>query len=765
MGPDDEVEDLATVVADMEAGFRPPQRSPSRDEMIGSARNRATVRPGSQPADHKPQRPPPPPPPNRPPSKGAPGAGPGHAISKRPPSRSSGPRKLPTIGTFGPYAVVGRLAMGGMAEILLAREEESGAGSRHIVVKRILPEYNRDPTFVDMFRDEARVMMRLRHPNVCHVYRFGQVDGTHYIAMEWVQGASLGKLIRQARKEGGIPVAIACHIIASVAEALDHAHAATDEDGNVLNLVHRDVTPDNIMISYDGSVKLLDFGIAKAEARAHQTQAGVVKGKFAYMSPEQCRGKDLDRRTDLFALGVCLYETLTMRPLYRRDTEFETMEAIVRGAVPRLGDRIKNPPEDLDRILVHCLAKKADDRWDSAAALQEALQRFIAKRGRVVSARKVKELMDKLFAEEQSRGPIVDSTPFGSSFHAPSDEQPLFEIASGEMEAFPDDLPLPDLDTAALPSGPSPAAPPVGSLPPAKGTGALPGENVAPGRPGVASPSMRTAQASPASQPGMPSIPKPAGLPSDLAAAGVAGAGTSPMGALPVSRPVAQPVARHPAAPTPARPAPTAPKRVVAPAKVESGSSSGLLLGVGAGLLLLLLVGGGGFYYYRSTLQTGAPTDTVEAPAVLTGILTMASDPAGATLSVDGEPRGETPVTVEGLTTGTHVVTLALEGYAAHEGEVEIRADRTRSILQTLEALPEEGQDETPTEMGRINLTTSPIVRVFHNDEDLGETPLRNLELPVGTVALDLELPDGSRVRRGVLVPADEVRPTHINVQ
>src|SRR5690606_9084526 len=140
--------------------------------------------------------------------------------------RAAPPRALPTIGQFGPYAIVGRLALGGMAEILLAREDSAEAGSRLLVVKRILAEYGGDKAFVDMFLDEARVMMRLHHPNVCHVYKFGQQDGAHFIAMEWVDGKSLGKLIRKSRQTGGIPVAIACSIVAAVAEALVHAHHA-----------------------------------------------------------------------------------------------------------------------------------------------------------------------------------------------------------------------------------------------------------------------------------------------------------------------------------------------------------------------------------------------------------------------------------------------------------------------------------------------------------------------------------------------------------
>ncbi len=369
--------------------------------------------------------------------------------SGRPPEAP--PRHLPTIGEFGPYAIVGRLALGGMAEILLAREDAEGAGSRYLVVKRILPEYEKDQAFVEMFLDEARVMMLLKHPNVCHVYRFGQQEGTHFIAMEWVNGASLGKLIRRARKTGGIPIATACKVIALISEALDYAHMAKGEDGRPMGIVHRDVTPDNLMVSYDGSVKLLDFGIAKADARSHKTQAGVVKGKFAYMAPEQCRAKELDHRVDIFALGVCLFEALTGRPLYRRETEFETMEAIVRGPIPKLADRMKNPPPELEAIIARCLAKKADDRFSTAGELQEALDRFVAKRGEVVTARRIKEMMSKLFKEEMRRGPTVDTTPFGSSYHLQTSDAQAIGFTEDAAPAI-DDLPLPDIDLDLEPS-------------------------------------------------------------------------------------------------------------------------------------------------------------------------------------------------------------------------------------------------------------------------------------------------------------------------
>ncbi len=602
----------------------------------------------------------------------------------RPPEEP--PRTLPTIGRFGSYDIVGRLALGGMAEILLAREEAEGAGSRYLVVKRILPEYEREPAFVEMFLDEARVMMRLKHPNVCHVYKFGQQDGTHFIAMEWVHGASLGKLIRRARKTGGIPIPVACKIIALIAEALDHAHMAKSDDGRPLGIVHRDVTPDNLMISYDGSVKLLDFGIAKADARAHKTQAGVVKGKFAYMAPEQCRAKELDHRVDVFALGVCLYEAITGRPLYRRETEFETREAIVRGPLPKLSDRMKSPPPELERVIARCLAKKPDDRFASAGELQEALDKYVASTGEVVTARRLTELMSKLFREELKRGPTVDTSPFGSSYHLQtSDAQ-----AVGFTEEAPAlDLPLPELDL--VPTS-APAYEQFASAP----------DNARPGGP-------------PSKPPWTAVAPKQ-------------------------------------------RPAPTAPARVRPIERPEkSGGRAGVWLGIGAGVLVFAAAAYFGMGYL---LPQDADAGQTGPARVLTGTLVMTSEPPGATLFVDDREIGPTPATVRDLSTGSHRVRLVLEGHQTHEGNVEIRADQTRNVTQAL--TPEE--PEGPVAMGHLTLTSNPSARVFLRGQLIGQTPLTNVQVPAGLLALELETPDGTRHRRGVMVRAEDTTSSHLDL-
>ncbi len=333
--------------------------------------------------------------------------------SSEPPST----QKLSAICDFGRYEILGRIAFGGMAEIFLARESAEAGASRYLVIKRILPHVADDESFVRMFLDEARLAMQLNHPNICHIYEFGQLDGSYFISMEWINGVQLGKLIRRSRAEGGVPASIGVAIISRIAEALHYAHRAKDQMGRPMGIVHRDVSPHNIMVSYDGNVKLLDFGIAKASTHATKTQAGVIKGKFSYMSPQQCLGQPIDGRADVFALGVCLYEVLTGKPLYHRKTEYETMRAVIEEPVPSIRESKPELPEALDRIVQRALAKSEGERHRSAGALQEELEAWLADERRIVNAAKIGDFMEELYAEEISRGPLVDSTPFGKSLN------------------------------------------------------------------------------------------------------------------------------------------------------------------------------------------------------------------------------------------------------------------------------------------------------------------------------------------------------------
>ncbi len=315
--------------------------------------------------------------------------------------------ELPAIGRYGRYELLGRIAYGGMAEIFLAREAHVSA-QRLLVIKRVLPHVAEDRHFVDMFVDEARLAMQLNHPNICHVYSFGEEDGTWYIAMEWVNGKPLSKLIKHAREAGGLPIPIALKIIAQVAEALDYAHRACDAAGEPLGIVHRDVSPQNIMVSYDGIVKLLDFGIAKAASHSTRTEAGVIKGKFAYMSPQQCVGEPIDARADIFALGVCLFEALTGKNPFRRKTEFDTMTRIVGDPTPSIRARRPEIPEEVEQIVETALMKQPERRYQSAGEMQLALESVLPKLGVLVNASRVGEYVAKLFGDELREGPALD---------------------------------------------------------------------------------------------------------------------------------------------------------------------------------------------------------------------------------------------------------------------------------------------------------------------------------------------------------------------
>jgi serine/threonine-protein kinase len=264
-----------------------------------------------------------------------------------------------------------------MARIYIARSTGIGSFERHVVLKLILPERAQDETSVQMFLDEARLAASLNHQNVAQVFEVGREAGIHYLAMEYVHGQDLRALLARAGSAGTrVPLELALTIVAGAAAGLEHAHERRNSDGTPMGIVHRDVSPSNIMIGYDGAVKLLDFGIAKATSRSIETQSGVIKGKFAYMAPEQCRGRDVDRRSDVFSLGIILYEVTTQHRCFRADSDFDTMHRIVTGDIMRPSRLIQGYPQALEAIVMKALATDAAQRYQSAAQLLEALEAY-----------------------------------------------------------------------------------------------------------------------------------------------------------------------------------------------------------------------------------------------------------------------------------------------------------------------------------------------------------------------------------------------------
>src|SRR4051794_34281470 len=290
------------------------------------------------------------------------------------------PAAAPVAGLpsrLGKYEILTPLAPGGMARLYIGRSTGIGGFERHVVLKMILPERANDHIAVQMFLDEARLAASLNHQNVAQVFEVGQDTGVHYLAMEYVHGQDLRALLAKAGSLGTrIPLELALTVVAGAAAGLNHAHERRGADGTPLGIVHRDVSPSNLMIGYDGAVKLLDFGIAKATSRSVETQSGVIKGKFAYMAPEQCRGREVDRRSDVFSLGIILYEVTTQHRCFRADSDFDTMHRIVTGDIVRPTRLVQGYPQALEAIVMKALAVDANQRYQSAGLLLEALENF-----------------------------------------------------------------------------------------------------------------------------------------------------------------------------------------------------------------------------------------------------------------------------------------------------------------------------------------------------------------------------------------------------
>ncbi len=278
-----------------------------------------------------------------------------------------------TQARLGRYELLARLATGGMGEIFLARLEGAAGFEKLYVVKRILPHLADDTRFRQMLIAEARIAAKLSHANICQVYELGETDGQLYIVMEYLEGVSLLPLLRRAGKYGSpLELGLVAGVVQQACDALHYAHELRDR-GESLGLVHRDVTPSNIYLTESGVAKLLDFGIAKARGASTNTQEGTVKGKYAYMAPEQLRGGDIDRRVDLFALGIVVFEMLALRRLFQRKTDYLTFRAVMEQPIPDIRRYRPEVPEAFAIVLARALDRDPDNRYDSARQLGTAL--------------------------------------------------------------------------------------------------------------------------------------------------------------------------------------------------------------------------------------------------------------------------------------------------------------------------------------------------------------------------------------------------------
>ena len=587
---------------------------------------------------------------------------------------------------FGRYLLLDKVASGGMAEVWRAKLSGEAGFQRMFAIKKILPHVAEDQEFISMFQDEANITSRLQHGNIGQVYEFSKVGDTYYIAMEYISGKDLKTVWSWNRsRKMTMPLELAAFIVARMADGLDYAHRLTDNYGQDAGIVHRDVSPQNVLLSWDGEVKVIDFGIAKAQEKSGRTRPGTLKGKFAYMSPEQIRGLNLDGRADIFALGVVLYEMCTGERGFSADSEFSLLEMVrnVEIKPPTIVNR--EIPAELERIIYKALAKDREHRYQTGAELSEELNRYLIMRGkppnRTELSRYLKEHFTVDFEKERARlesykeitadeaeapsNPGASSGVRQTGAHAPvpREEEVLDDSTSAwnheEDDGFASSQPPPPPPRARPAAAVRPPAPAVVPVSVDTIAGRTPTPVRRPAPPGMQAPPQTLA-------------PPPSKGPKLFLAAAAAtlliAAAAAAAWFLIIPRGNGTLVVTVTGAPgatvrfddrTPTRAEPSVTLDAVAP-----GSHA-------------LIVEEPGFLTFSSNIVTKADQPLFSIKAQLKrmpGKLVIGSDPAGADILLDGKETGsKTPSTLEVEGETLHEVSVKLDGYReARKSEVKV---------------------------------------------------------------------------------------------
>lgn len=681
---------------------------------------------------------------------------------------------------FGRYILLDRINVGGMAEVFRGKTAGVEGFERLVALKRILPNVAADPDFVEMLVEEAKLAVQLQHANIAQIYDLGIENESHYIAMEYVSGVDLRMMWDRARnRDRLLPIAMSCHIMQRVCEGLDAAHRKKDDAGNDLRLVHRDVSPQNILVSYEGEVKVIDFGIARAANRVSKTVAGALKGKFGYMSPEQVRGVPLDNRSDIFACGVVLYELLVGDRLFLSRSDFSTLERVrnVEMVPPTQVNRDLSP--HLERIVMKALAKRREDRYRWAGEMAEDLQRYLFATNQPFArsdlARYMQQHFEAEIQQEKQRLEHYKRITFDAHDGSVGDER--------SREAPP---------ARPVPHEASPAVPVASAAPVAS---AVPVASAAPVPPGVLTPSAAPV-ASPPTGARARDLPRWAvaligGL-SVLLVGVVAAAvatiwGTPAPGALVVQATPAhadilvngQLVANaapfsldnlQPGTYVVKLAAPghresvravkigagqsrlevfdLEPRRRTAALTVRSeppglavwidGEDTGRTtpttmraLDVGDRLVVLRQDSGAMVHRVEVRLEDGTTRELDVDTAGLPPLLDVRSIPSRAEVFVRGEPRGRTPVTIAGLEPGRARVKVVYPGCAAFSRRVRFKRATIRELDVKL-VCRRSAKPVVPGEMGRLNVTASVVADVYVDGLKVGRTPGIGLAVPRG---------------------------------
>jgi serine/threonine-protein kinase len=638
---------------------------------------------------------------------------------------------------FGKYEIQKRLAVGGMGEVFLARQTGIPGFERWAILKSLLPDMAEQQSAIDEFLDEARVAATLNHPNVISIFEVGLWEGTYFIAMEYVDGDNLSGLRRAALSVGNaMPFPLIAKVIKDAAEGLDHAHRALDLSGKPLSIVHRDVSPQNIMVRRDGVTKVVDFGIARAANRSTRTKTGTTKGKIAYMPPEQLRGHEVDGRSDQYALGVVLWELCANKRLFVGDTDVDIINAVLSKDIE--SPRVTEPevPELLEGICMKMLSRDPDQRYASCAHAAADLGRYLELEapglGTLEVSAFVCEALDAVREKEKANKP---------------NENFVIDLKGGRPDTGPVNSER-SLSSGAMASAQSGNSSNSIKRPPV--VVANPPPLVTPARAGVVA------------------------LLGILAAVGLYEATKSPPVA-PVVDVVKQPdVPKLPEAKVVPRPEKGA--LYVESPKGASVEVDGKMWSVPAPVELSGLQPGP--HKIKLTLENGAALAEVTSE-VAGGKLHVESTPPGAFVKVDGAALGAAPLDTQALLVGPHTIDLELQGYVTAHVQATAKGGATEPVAATLEkekvashvgthttvpattgttgtAPPPEVKPDGPA-FGFLTLDTEPWAQVEIDGELYGSTPLFKKKLPAGTHQVKL-VNDGANIKvsRSITVKKDE---------
>ncbi|WP_428267653.1 protein kinase domain-containing protein [Haliangium sp.] len=606
---------------------------------------------------------------------------------------------------FGPYEVYERLGVGGMATVHRAKERGIEGFERIVALKRLLPHLAEDASFVRSFVREAKLASMLQHANIVQLYELGRVGHVLFISMEYIEGRDIRKLLRRARKIAGPPpVSVFLSLMIQLCEALDYAHLRADQSGEPMGLVHRDVSPSNLLVTGSGHLKVIDFGIAKAQSSHLKTQTGRIKGKLAYMAPESIRGQELDARSDIFSAGVIAHEVLTARPLFATKNEYQTLLRVQRAEIEPPSRYNSDCPPELDAVVLRALRRDPNQRWQSAAQFRDALETVRARQGVSASHKEVASWMEWAFALDAPPSTTLRRQKRGSDTFMTVSETVPSDVFSGLYG--PGGVP----DGSATPNAPSPAE--VVSLPAVPGSegkaSAVDDDEEAAADMAWGSPEEEAATAEPVALDDIPDVSDKAGV----TPAAVAGAIES---------------------------------------RDSTSSSTGTGTGFGAGvvdthrksrararavlaIVLLAGVGAAGYAALRTTDKTASE------PVIAMATLKFEVEPADSFIDVQGYDRHQgVPFKLEVEAPGTYRVEIQREGYKSFVREVEIEPSEFRTIQV---ALQPGGSDKAS-----LALKSTPSgQRVVLDGEVQDQTTPAELELEPGAHVLTIVDERGSEL-------------------